>query len=318
MIEDIIKDRVFGIISYCDTIEKVKVLIENIYIIRNRFPDYKIAVQANYPLSEDVQKLCDMYYYQDLNFVHTNKWIYYWNIMINDDLQQPYFNRKFFYSIQDIGYSVFQQIKAITHHLIDYKWMMLINYDTSVEEIRIEDYNTDYELTLHMFPDRNGNSLIIMFYNPRAFYDKIANRFTLEKWSDAGELLNEERFYNMIKESDIRRFELNYKISDKISGEPDYLRPNAPDNKFFKSYLLYFYQNVLEIYIWNLSVKINQIMIKVNGRIFFVENKNLMGGFENTLKYNTESITEVTILKINNVDVNIPLRIKPGYITRPI
>jgi len=319
MIEETIKDRVFGIITYCDTSEKVNVLVNNISLIRERFPEYKIALQANYPLSEDIQRSVDNYYYQDLNFTHNNKWIYYWNVIMNPEGTHSYFNKKFFYSIQDVGFSVFQQINAITKHLIEYKWMMLINYDTSVEEIRMEDYHTDYDLTLHLFPDGKGASLIIMFCDPQIFYDKVTKNFTYENWMlpHRTDQLNEERFFDMINESNIKWFGHTYKISDKISGEPDYLKPNTPSNPFFTTYLLFLSNNKLEIYLWGLNTIINEITIDVFGKSYVIKNVNPHGAFENVIDIR-DNIRGIRITKINELPVNIELQIKKGYITRPI
>ena len=60
---------------------------------------------------------------------------------------------------------------------------MLINYDTSVEEIKPEDYKEDHDLTLHYFPGHKGYSLIMMYYQPLVFYNKVARNFTFENWN---------------------------------------------------------------------------------------------------------------------------------------
>ena len=321
MIEEIAKDKAFGIISYCDTLEKVNVLIENIKIIRQRFPEYKIALQANYPLSEDIQRMVDNYYYQDLNFIHDDKWIYYWNIISNPEHTHTYFNKKFFYSVLDVGFSVFQQIKSLTKHLIEYKWVMLINYDTSVEEIRIEDYSTDNELTVHLFPDGKGASLIIMFFNPQVFYNKVAKNFTFENWMKPERInqLNEERFFDMICESDIKYFGHTYKISDKISGEPDYLKPNAPLNTYFTNYLIYQHDIVLEVYIWGLRSDIKHILaVDNNFQLHTLVNQNTKGAFECILPASELKIKTLTIKEIDGIPINIELKTKHGYITRSL
>lgn len=326
MIEDNIKDKIFAITSYCDTTEKVNVLVQNINLIRTRFPGFKIALHANYPLSEDIQKIVDRYFYEDLNFTPQDKWIYYWGIMINKQTSQSYFNKKFFYSIKDTGFAVFQQIRALTKYLIEYNWVMLINYDTSVEEIRIEDYSTDYDLTVHFFPEQKAYSLIIMFFNPQIFFDKVAKYFTYDNWMkiDRVNQLNEERFYDMVNESDIKHFGHNYKISDKVGNEPDFFKPNAPINEFFENYLLYAVDGTLEIYLWNLLIDIRHIMVKINDEIFVsCENLNKMGGFEyridiRSMNFNPEQLNEVRIKKINNINTNIVLKIKKGYVSRPI
>ena len=249
MVEDTKKERVIAITSYCNTEEKLNVLIVNISLIRSYFPDYKIALHANYPLSTSVQKLVDIYLSEDLNHIDEDKWIYYWDIISEND--KILFNKKFYYSIQDSGFSVFKQIRALTNYLIDYEWVILINYDTSVEEIRIQDYTKDYSFTGHFFPDHKAYSLIMMYFKPSEFV-KVTKNFTYENWAQEKrkDQLNEERFMDMIHESRISVHGLDYKVSDKVSGEPDYLKPNAPANPYFTNYLLYYHEDILEVYLW--------------------------------------------------------------------
>jgi hypothetical protein len=321
MIDDTIKDKIIAITSYCDTATKLNVLIENINIIRSRFPGLKIALHANYPLSDEIQKMVDKYFYEDLNYTDDNKWIWYWNIMMNPEGTFSYFNKKFFYSIQDSGYSVFQQIRALTKYLIDYKWILLINYDTCVEEIRIEDYSSDYDLIVHHFPDQNAYSLIMMSFNPRIFFDKVAKNFTFENWHDPkrNDQLNEVRFYNMVLESNINHFVHHYLVYDKIKNEPDYHQgSNAPVNDFFQKYLLYFVNNILEIYIWDILIEIKTITMRIDDNIFVLVNQNEKGVFEHMLDYEYEKIDNIEIQKINGTNVSIELKLKKGYIVRPL
>jgi len=312
--------KVFAIISYCDTDEKIDVLVRNINLIREKFPEYKIAHQANYPLSDKIQRMSDMYFYEDLNFTGKDKWIYYWNIIANPEHTQTYFKKRFFYSILDTGFSVFQQIKAITKYLMnDYDWMMLINYDTSVEEIRIEDYNKYYDGIFHYFPDHKAVSLIIMGINPQVFYSKVAINFTYENWMkvERTNQLNEERFLDMINESGIKYFGYDYKISDKISNEPDYLKPNAPQNEYFTNYLLYYHDNHFEIYLWGLLKEIRNITLKIDGMFIYLKNENEFGAFECEVDYYA-AIVDIKIVQINEIYTTVPLKIKKGYSTRDI
>jgi hypothetical protein len=320
MIDDVIKkDKAIAITSYCDTEEKVNVLIQNINLIRTRFPDCRIVLHANYPLAENIQKMVDDYLYQDLNYVPEDKWIYYWNIVTDVKTEQSYFNKKFYYSIIDTAFSVFQQIKALAKHVIEYKWAMLINYDTSVEEIRIEDYSTDYDLVLHYFPGHKAVSLIMMSFNPQVFYNKVARNFTYENWMRPQRInqLNEERFFDIINESDIHYFAYDYKVSDKVSNEPDYHnRHNAPPNDFFGSYLLYHKEGVLEIYLWELLTEIKSIVVRdEDQQSYNLKNQNKMGAFEYMLPHD-KNIKAIEIQKINNIKTNIMLKIKKGYSTR--
>ena len=74
------KDLIVGIVTYCDTEEKLDVLIKNIKSIRSSYPELKIAIQANYPLPVNVQQMVDVYVYENLNFLPDNKNINYWSI----------------------------------------------------------------------------------------------------------------------------------------------------------------------------------------------------------------------------------------------
>lgn len=328
MLEDRIKDRIIAITSYCDTDEKRQVLVSNIELIRQRFPDLKIALHANYPLSNEIQKSVDLYFYQDLNFTGNDKWIYYWNQITNTKTNKPYFNKRFYYSILDTGFSVFQQIKSLTKFLIDYRWILLINYDVSVEEINIDDYKTNYDLTVHLFPEGNAYSLIILFYTPQLFYNKVAKYFTYENWikPERVDQLNEQRFYDIIHESDIKVFAHNYKITDKVSGMPDYVypdgstgnKPNAPLNNFFKGYLLVQTDNFLEIYLWDLTSDISIIVFELNGNVYVAKNENHNGAFEYNLPlpYVKQKINGIKIKSIDNSPVEIDLIVKKGYTAR--
>ena len=318
MIKETEKGRVVAITSYCDTEEKLNVLIVNISLLRSLFPDYKIALHANYPLSPKIQESVDMYLYEDLNHVDENKYTYYWNRITDGE---PYFDKVFYYSIADAGYSVFQQIRALTEYLIDYDWVMLINYDTAVDEIRPDDYSTKHDLTVHWFPGHTAYSLIMMFFNPKKFIE-VTSQFNFENWSAEKRInqLNEERFHDIIKETPgITVLPHDYKVPDRISGEPDYLKPNAPPNPHFTNYLLYQNENVLEIYLWGLLTPINTInAVDDSGGVYEITNQNNRGAFERGVKTYEWDVNSLHLKKINGNPVDIVLKIKKGYITRPI
>lgn len=328
MLEDTKKERVIAITSYCNTEEKLNVLIVNISLIRSHFPNYKIALHANYPLGPDIQKLVDMYFYEDLNYIPENKWIQFWNTI--GDKNGSFFNKKFYYTIPDTGFSVFQQIKALTRYLIDYKWVMLINYDTSVEEINADNYTEEYDLTLHYHYNKNNYSLIMMFFNPRVFYEKVASNFTIKSWGHVkrNNQMNEERFFHMVNESGITLFAHDNDpktgrptVSDKVGCGLDYLKPNAPLNPYFTNYLLYHHKDILEVYFWGLQIPIEHMdMMDEHGKLYTFNNKNYKGAFECVITTTEEKFETIDILKINDIRLKeyIPLKIKKGYKVLPI
>ena len=322
MLEDTKKDRVVAITSYCNTEEKLNVLIVNISLIRLKFPDYKIALHANYPLLPPVQELVDMYFYSDLNYAPRDKWIQFWNTI--GDKNGSFFNKKFYYTIPDTGWAVFQQINALTRYLIDYKWVMLINYDTSVEEINSDDYTEEYDLTLHYHYGRTNYSMIMMFFNPRVFYEKVVTKyFTFKNWFDVkrDNQMNERRFFDMINDSGISLFAHDHRVSDKVDCGLDYLKPNAPPNPYFTNYLLYHHETILEVYLWGLQIPIEHVdMMDENGKSYTIDNKNSRGEFECVITVSEEKFEIIYILKINDIRFNehIPLKIKKGYKVLPI
>jgi translation initiation factor 2 beta subunit (eIF-2beta)/eIF-5 len=289
------------------------VLIENISLIRAMFPGYKIALHANYPLESSIQKLVDMYFYEDLNFIDENKFLILWTKL-------PYFNKKFSVSVFDCGFSVFQQIKALTKFLIDYKQVILINYDTSVEEIKIETYTENHNLILHRFARMDGYSMIMMSFNPKVFYEKVASRFTIENWKrvDFNDKITEEIFYYIVQESNIKyNLHQDDPPSDKISS--DYFHPNVQYNEFFNNYFISFTDGNLELYLWELKKKIDQIFaIDNDGNEYVLKNQISDDVFECVTTLHTEHFTTLQIKKINEIETDLTLQIKKEYKSLPI
>lgn len=316
------KNRAIGITSFCNTEEKLNVLIVNISQLRSFFPDYDIVLHANHPLDVHIQKLVDVYIYEDLNHTEEKKWIYYWDI-ISDGKDTRYFDKKFYYSIQDTGYSVFQQIQSLTEYLVDYEWVMLINYDTAVEEIRIENYSTEHTLTAHWFPDHKAYSLIMLFFDPKEFR-KVTDLFYYENWVSRirDEQLNEERFLDIVMDSGISVKALDYKVSDRVSGEPDYRTPNAPPNPFFDYYLLCQQEGKIELYLWGLKQKIHSVFGHTDdGECYKFENQNKNGAFHCTEYLINGKIKSFFIATINQGHgplLGFELKVKKGYVTEPI
>jgi hypothetical protein len=268
-------------------------------------------------LAQDVIDSVDYYYDNDLNFTGQDKWIYYWDIITNPHSGNRFFpNKKFYYYINDTGLSVFQQMNELTKNLLEYEQVILVNYDTSLEELKLEDYVNDSELILHQFPGQKAYSMIILAYKPKEFFEKVCGRLTYENWikPERNNQLNEERFYDIIQESGITHRSLSYKLSDKISNEPDYRRPNAPKNEYFDTYLLYHNDAInLEIYLWTLSTIIRNITIEVNDVKFVIFNQNIVGQFEGVLPY-ILPIEKIKIVQVDDMDIEpVELHIKKGY-----
>jgi len=323
MLEDAKKDRVIAITSFCNTEEKLNVLIVNISLLRSKFPEYKIALHANYPLSESIQKLVDIYIYEDLNYIDENNVIFIWK-------KYPHFNRKFACKVPDAGFSVFQQIKSITKHLIEYNRILLINYDTSVEEITPNDYMGNYDLILHKYGDEFPSyTLILMFFNPKTFFDKVATQFTLDWWSQYRHMFAEQKFYDAVQVSNINYYVHNHKVSDKIRAIKGLVFSplNTPQNEFFNYFFLSYQRDkfmnenntYLELYLWGLKNKVHCVLgIDNEGNSYDLRNQITDEVFECVAPLQVKQLTSLQIKKINETQVDFTIEIKEGYYTIPL
>jgi hypothetical protein len=173
MIENTIKDNIIAIISYCDTVEKINVLIDNINLIKNKYSNFEIAIHANYPLPENIQKMVNHYFYEDLNVIYSGKMLL-WNKL-------PYFNKKFIYSVDDYGFSVFQQIKNLSKYLIEYKKVLLMNYDAELEDKYIDNHmNLQHDLIVYDWRENAGFNMILMSFVPLEFSNKVSKFFNYD------------------------------------------------------------------------------------------------------------------------------------------
>lgn len=296
MLEDSNKDKIIAIITYCDTKRKIDVLIDNINLIREKYSNFKIAIQANYPLPEYVQRMVDLYFYQDLNYRY-EKFANAWRIL-------PHFDRKFIYHFYDsYEYSVFQMINAVAKHLIEYKRVLLMNYDLILEREHIEHTDLENDLITYEWGS-TGFSLILMNFNPLIFYNQITKFFTIEKHMELKEQIAEEIFCHYVKNSDINYELMPMGTADSIKNMPYY----AFENEYFNENLVCFNNNILEIYLWHLKTDIRKIKVKIDDDEYLLFNQNRNGGFENIFSYN-KKIENIKIIQINDNDAEVPLTI---------
>lgn len=299
-------DNIIAIISYCNIEEKVNALIDNINLIRKKYKNFKIALHANYPLSYDVQKMVDIYIYEDLNaFCDKNCRV--WKVL-------PYFGKKFnYYFYKEYGYSVFQQIRSIAKHLIDYKNILLINYDLVIEDLYIDNYlNSDHDLVIYRRGLEAGCYLLVMNFNPLIFSNKVSNFFNYDLYASHSSYFAEVVFYDCVKNSDIDFNYIDYNVKDKISNMP-YL---AFKNEYFVENLVSFNNNYLELYFWELKNKIEKVEIEIDNNNYLLINENKKGAFESHLEYKN-NISKINIIKIDDNLVNIPLKIIENTVVEP-
>lgn len=299
------KNNIIAILTYCNTEEKISALIDNINLIRNKYIDFDIAIHANYPLPEYIQKLVDIYIYEDLN-VNSKKNSIVWRIL-------PNFNKKFIYNQNDeFGYSVFLQIKSLAFHLLKYKKVLLMNYDLIINKYYIDNHlNLDYDLIYYGKED--VCFLLVMSFDPNVILNKILNLINYDEYLQS-DLIPEKIFYNYIEKSDINSIQIDYNVEDKISGMP---YAASIKNNFFDENLICFNDNKLEIYLWFLKLDINEIKIRIDNNDFLLINNNNNGAFETYLNYYTE-ISNINIIEIDGVIVDIPLNIVKNSKTEDI
>lgn len=288
--------------SYCDTIEKSNILLENIEFLKKNYSDKKIGVHANFPLSENIQKNVDHYIFEDLNFNYKKNDInfYFWG--------HPSFDKKLisYISNLDYGLSSLNQIKNISYYFKNYDRIIICNYDIDFDSI---DFNLmDSDLNLYEF-DKNGNSysLVLFSFNPKIFYDKISKHFTKENYFN---FKNgpEQFFYKIVNESDINKKYIEQKPKDKIGGFQDVFY--CKENNYFKYKFLSFDDNP-NLYLWGNETTIKSIEIEISDNkrtILYNKNENQ---FHSEIDFHSNEFKYLKINKINNEDVNIMLI---GYI----
>ena len=291
---------VIAITSFCDTKEKLDVLVENINIIRRKYSEFDIAIHANYPLPEYIQKMVDHYFYEDLNVILDN-FILLWN-------NNYYFNKRFNRIIRDYGFCVLLQIKNLAKYLIDYDRIMLINYDIILTDSYFYDYKFYYEsdfLCYTFYPKDDAIFLMLMSFNPSVFMNNIANFINSEKYLSISNTVAEEKMIKFLQESKLNfKLLVGDKLKDKINNNF-----NFEKNLFFENSFVYYNQNILEIYFWNFySSVVKEIILEIDYNTYLLTNKNNGGAFECNLTYD-KKINNISIIKMDNLDVNIPLKL---------
>lgn len=302
------KNDIIAIICYCDTEEKLKVLVDNIILIREKYSMFKIAIQSNNPLPEYVQKMVDHYFYEDLNVFPENEYVLHWSY-------NGYFNKKFNYSYQDNGLCVFLQIAKVSKYLVEYDKVLLMNYDLNLEQIHIDNHiNSKNDLLLYDW--YNSVTLILMSFSPLIFLQKVYKFLNYESYISVKNITAEYRFLHFVKQSNIDYIISNVHFSDKINF--DSIKDDC-DNIFFTKNFICFNNNILEIYLWSFLVdKIDTIKINIDGNEYVLNNSNSNNNFvfEHLLQYDKQIYNNIKLIKIDSIDVDIILKIeKNGFTT---
>lgn len=283
---------VAAILTYCNTQVKLNVLNEQIDFIRKN-TTFKIAIHANYPLPVDTQKKVDHYFYEDLNKVINE-------ITVNVWLVVAEFGKKFTFSFPDTGYSSINQIKNIIKYLEEYDKILFTNYDTIIEKQHIVNHTLLKNDILIYNNSTDGYMTLLLFSGNQK---KLKNLdLSLENYLSIKNKTAEEKLKFIIKNNNITIEEKSNEILDKITN-----MPYITYNDFFKRAIMYKSNNILNIFIWESTLKINLIKIKIGDSIFVIENKNKNNAFNSTLE-TTENIENIKIIEINNNKTDITLQ----------
>ena len=278
---------IVAITTYCNNQTKIDVLEEQITYIRKN-TTFKIAIHANYPLPIEIQKKVDHYFYENLNKTTPT--------IINVWMTIPDLGKKFTFWFHDNGYSTINQIKNSTNYLQNYDKILFINYDTILEKQHIIEHTLLEKDLLLMSP----TTLLLFSANPKTFKNVD---FSLDNYLGIKHKTTEEKFKLIVEGSNISIKYINSNVYDKITNMPHIVY----DNKFVKNAIIHKNGNVLSIFLWDLSLKINFLKIEIDNFIFFVENQNKNNSFESTLEINKE-IEDIKIIEINGEKTNIILK----------
>jgi hypothetical protein len=192
--------------SFCDTLEKQKILLNCINKIKAY--NYQIILHAAYNVPKEISDSVDFYLYYR-NSIYAEKNItYFWRS----------FNEGVFKSFtQDYGYAEMKQIFDVANFAKNHGFSIVhtLNYDIDISQFSIdhlkehEDYlNSDKEVCFHTAKE-NYAGLLFYSYKPEAI-----QRINIESYEDWRKCvvdepyLAENGFYRMFTQ-------LNYKVTKK-------------------------------------------------------------------------------------------------------
>lgn len=160
----------FVVVSYCDTDEKVKILNNTIDNIKKYNID--IMVHAHYPLSDEIQKKVNYYYYSSENPILYDRYNVFWHFA-ND--------YKMEIKVYDYYYTVLKSWSNSIKILKDYDKLHIINYDSNVYD-ELFDLSKKYDKSLILLQEEDIYFATLYFCLKKSEYDFFDNNIQKDKY----------------------------------------------------------------------------------------------------------------------------------------
>jgi len=288
--------KIVLISSYCNTDEKLKILSNNIDIIKNLGLD--IMLNSPISLPSEITNKCDYFFLTKDNPIleWPQKAVYIWSESIINN--KTYIKTRCF---PDYGWANIYQIKKLSQFALtyDYDYFYHIIYDLIIDDVVINALNSYKNCSFYHFHEHNVSLHLMVF--DREHLTKFLYQLTLEKYLEIGgiaeqwldKLLLLNNFDYKIEDSYVDDKILFHGHSDlcnysKINDICFFIIKNETDLSTIK---LLFY-NIL-----NIDIKINN------------DNYNVNNGDIIDLCFDKNNIKD-TIIEYNNNYQNITTDIK--------
>ena len=295
------KTKIVLISSYCDTKEKIDVLINTIKTIKSYNLD--VMVNSPLPLPSDVINMCDFYVQTKENplLYWPQKSVMSWARYIGKDREIVV--KK---SVIDYGWAALYQTKKLSEYALtyDYDRYYHIIYDTEIDDTVVSTFLSDKKCNFYPFHEHKVSLHLIVLDRENLL--KFSNLITFDSYLKFNCIV-ENWLYDTIVKSDI-----NYKIElEKID---DLILFHKDENLFDYSDIngLFFFivkdvvnNDEVSLYFYNNKEKIN-VFITVDGveTSYDISNRDIINlGFK---PYNIKNV----LISYNGIVSDITEKIK--------
>jgi hypothetical protein len=285
--------------SYCNTQEKIDVLVKNIKILKNLGLD--VMLNSPISLSSEVINLCD-YYIQTkenpvLNF--ESKIVYSW-VSYNSPTKSIKISR----GLPDYGWANIYQVKKLSEYALTYNYDIFyhIIYDIKIDDVVINGLlSNDKKSNFYHFHEHQA-SLHLMIFDREHLLNFLSN-LTLDGYLKINGIV-EDWLFDLLKSN---RF--NYTLEDSYVDDEIYFYKNMDIHnysniegvKYFisksdKNIQIYFYSIISPI---NLSIIVDSVKLE-----YVISDRDIID-----LGFNRDNIKDV-IIEYNGQEYEITEDIK--------
>jgi hypothetical protein len=303
--------RIALINSYCNSKEKIDVLLENINILK--FHGLDVMLYSPLVLPNEVIELCNYFIYNKENKIlhFPEKGVYTYNVTSTNDKQ--YIIKKM---LKDYGWASIYQVKKLSDIALtfDYTHFYHIIYDLVIDEAVIKNILSEKSFNFFKFHEHEV-SLHFMIFN-RENLLKFIPYLTLENYLSDKSNIAESWLHQVVKSNSLDCILEDEYVDDKIFyyGKDDQFNCSPIEGlKFFIEKDYYNSKNI-KLYFYDLpnptEIKINIIGRNQTHQNYKVENRGIIDlGInyidDNEIEVNGYNITnEIKDVVHNTLEIN--------------